>query len=200
MIQTEHGTVYGQRFLRKDIGVAIVVLIALALGLLLRVQTANRVTIFLDKDTAFSITYPATWGSVESLQDVLLKVEDPQTNSAFKTTLAVETRDLDPQSPPTLQQLVDRRIAQRGALTGYHFLSSNPATVGGAKAMRQEYAYIVQPIDQPRRASLPVVVHAMEYIVIGKENVFYITLAAPEGEFADARAQMEQIVQTVKVQ
>ena len=29
MIQTEQGTVYGQRFLRKDIGVAIVVLIAL---------------------------------------------------------------------------------------------------------------------------------------------------------------------------
>jgi len=200
MIQTEHGTVYGQRFLRKDIGVAIVVLIALALGLLLRVQTANRVTIFLDKDTAFSITYPATWGSVESLQDVLLKVEDPQTNSAFKTTLAVETRDLDPQSPPTLQQLVDRRIAQRGALTGYHFLSSNPATVGGAKAMRQEYAYIVQPIDQPRRATLPVVVHAIEYVVVGKENAFYITLAAPEGDFAGARAQLEQIVQTVKVQ
>jgi hypothetical protein len=200
MIQTEHGTVYGQRFLRKDIGVAIVVLIALALGLLLRVQTANRVTIFLDKDTAFSITYPATWGSVESLQDVLLKVEDPQTNSAFKTTLAVETRDLDPQSPPTLQQLVDRRIAQRGALTGYHFLSSNPATVGGAKAMRQEYAYIVQPIDQPRRATLPVVVHAIEYVVVGKENAFYITLAAPEGDSADARAQLEQIVQTVKVQ
>jgi len=200
MIQTEHGTIYGQRFLRKDIGVAIVVLIALALGLLLRMQTVNRATIFQDKDTAFSITYPATWGSVESLQDVLLKVEDPQTNSTFKTTLAVETRDLDPQSPPTLQQLVDRRIAQRGGLTGYHFLSSDPATVGGAKAMRQEYAYIVQPIDQPRRASLPVVVHAMEYIVIGKENVFYITLAAPEGEFADARAQMEQIVETVKVQ
>jgi len=200
MIQTEHGTIYGQRFLRKDIGVAIVVLIALALGLLLRVQTANRVTIFLDKDTAFSITYPATWGSVESLQDVLLKVEDPQTNSAFKTTLAVETRDLDPQSPPTLQQLVDRRIAQRGALTGYHFLSSNPATVGGAKAMRQEYAYIVQPIDQPRRATLPVVVHAIEYVVVGKENAFYITLAAPEGDSADARAQLEQIVQTVKVQ
>ncbi|MCI0478870.1 MAG: DUF1795 domain-containing protein [Anaerolineales bacterium] len=186
--------------MRKDVGVVIVVLIALALGLLLRAQSANRATIFQDKQTAFSLAYPATWGNVESLQDVLLKVEDPQTNSAFKTTLAVETRDLDPTSPPTLQQLVDRRIAQRGALTGYHFLTSHPATVGGAKAMRQEYAYIVQPIDQPRSASLPVVVHSVEYIVVGKENVFYITLSAPESDFADARAQMEQIVQTVKVQ
>jgi len=200
MIQTEAGTIYRQRFLRKDVGVVIVVLIALALGLWLRVQTSSRVTTFQDKETAFKIAYPATWGNVESLQDVLLKVEDPQTNSTFKTTLAVETRDLDPQSPPTLQQLVDRRVAQRGALTGYHFLSSEPAAVGGAKAMRQEYAYIVQPIDQPRRASLPVVVHAVEYVVVGKENVFYITLAAPESDFADAQAQMAQIVQTVKVQ
>jgi hypothetical protein len=47
---------------------------------------------------------------------------------------------------------------------------------------------------------LPVVVQSIEYIVIGKENVFYITLAAPESDFADAQAQMEQIVQTVKVQ
>jgi hypothetical protein len=200
MIQTEHGTIYGQRFLRKDVGVVIVVLIALTLGFLLRAQSANRVTTFQDKETAFSITYPVTWGNVESLQDVLLKVEDPQTNSAFKTTLTIETRDLDPTSPPTLQQLADRRIAQRGALTGYHFLSSNPATIGGAKAMRQEYAYVVQPIDEPHRASLPVVAHAIEYIVVGKENVFYITLVAPESDFADARAQMEQIVQTVRVQ
>jgi hypothetical protein len=197
MIQTESGTVYGQRFLRKDIGVAIVVLVALALGLALRMQVTTRTTTFQDKGTAFSITYPATWGSVESLQSTLLKVEDPQTNSAYKTNLMVESRDLDLQNPPTLQDLVDRRVAQRGGLTGYHFLSSNPAIVGGAKAMRQEYAYTAQPIDQPRRASLPVVVHAIEYVVLGKESVFYITLAAPEVEFTDARAQMNQIIQTV---
>ena len=199
MIKTETATIYGQRFLRKDIGVAIVVFIALALGLGLRMQSTTRTTIFIDKDTRFSITYPVTWGGAESLQSALLKVEDPQTDSAYKTNLTIESRDLDPASPPTLQQLVDRRVAQRATLTGYHFLSSESANVGGGKAMRQEYAYTVQPIDQPRRASLPVVVHAIEYIVVGKESVFYITLAAPENEFADARAQMDQIIQTVKL-
>lgn len=199
MIQTETGTIYGQRFLRKDVGVAIVVCVALALGLLLRLQATNRTTTFKDNDTGFALTYPATWGNAESLQAVLLKVEDPRTASAYKTNLTVESRDLDPQNPPTLQQLVDRRVAQRGALTAYHFLSNSPATVGGAKAERIEYAFTVQPIDQPRRASLPVVVHALEYIVVGKTSVFYITLAAPEDEFEKARAQMDQIVQTVIV-
>jgi hypothetical protein len=71
--------------------------------------------------------------------------------------------------------------------------------VGGAKAERIEYAFTAQPIDQPRRASLPVVVHAVEYIVVGKASAFYIMIAAPENEFAKARAQMDQILQTVIV-
>jgi hypothetical protein len=200
MIQTSSGTLYGQRFWRKDVGVAIVVLVALALGLLLRSQVTTRTTTFQTKDAPISFAYPATWGNVDTLQDVLLKVENPETNSAYKTNLTVESRDLDPTSPPTLQQLTDRRVAQRGALTGYHFLSSDPATVSGAKAMRLEYAYIAQPIDQPRRASLPVVVQAIEYIVLGKANVYYITLAAPENDFANAQTQLNQILQTVNAQ
>ena len=200
MIQTSSGTVYGQRFLRKDIGVAIVVGVALAIGLLLRSQVTTRTTLFQAKGAPITLSYPATWGNVETLQDVLLKVENPETDSAYKTNLIVESRDLDPASPPTLQQLTDRRVAQRGALTGYHFLSSTPATVGGAKAMRLEYAFVAQPIDQPRRASLPVVVESIEYIVLGKANVYYVTLAAPETDFANAQAQLNQILQTVNVQ
>lgn len=186
--------------LRKDVGVAIVVLVALALGWLLRVQTENRATVFQDTATRFRIAYPATWGTAESLMDVLLKVENPRTDSAFKTTLTVESRGIDPASPPTLQQLVDRRVAQHAALTGYHFLASEPTTVGGARALRQDYAYVVQPIDEPRRASLPVVVHAVEYVVVTQENVFYITLAAPDSDTTDATARLSEILQTVQVQ
>ena len=193
-------TLYAVRYLRKDVGVAIIVLIALALGALLRAQTENRLTVFQAQDAPIRLAYPATWGSVEALQNVVLKAQDPQTASAFKTTLTIEARDLDPQNPPTLQQFLDRRVAQRSELTGYHFLASQPETVGGAKAMRWEYAYTVQPIDQPRRASLPVVVHAIESIVVGKETVFFITLVAPENDFDSARTSFAQIIQTVTIQ
>ena len=188
------------RLIPKDVGVAIVLVVALALGWILRVQTESRTTTFQDTASPFSVAYPATWGSVESLKQLVLKVEDPRTASPFKTALTVERRGLDPQSPPTLQQLVDRRVAQQGALTGFHLLSTGEATVGCAKAMRQEYAYVVQPIDQPRRASLPVVVHAVEYVVVTKDNAFYITLAAPESEFANASAQMNEIIKSARVQ
>jgi hypothetical protein len=184
----------------KDIGVAVVCLIALGLGLLLRMTTENRTTTFQDKGTPFSIAYPATWGNAESLKTVVLKIENPRTASAFKTSLTVENRALDPQNPPTLQQLVDRRVAQNGALIAFHLLSTREDAVGGAKAMRQEYAYVVQPIDEARRASLPVVVHAIEYVVVTKDNAFFITLAAPESDFDDASAQLNQMLRTVKVQ
>jgi hypothetical protein len=195
--------VWAYRPMRKDVGVAIVVLASLLFGLYLRFSTQGRVKDFRSPDAAvpFSIAYPANWVDAESLLDApVLKVENPQANSAFKTSLTVETRELDPTSPPTLQTLLDRRVEQRGSLTGYHFLSNQETTVAGEKAMNFEYAYVVQPIDTPRSASLPVVVHANEYIVITKDRTYYITLAAPESDYANASAQFAQVIQTVKLQ
>jgi len=198
--QTDRGPVYRVRTLPKDAGVALVVLLALALGWLLRVQTEGRVKQFQDQASPFRISYPAGWGVADTLQDVLLKVADPQTNSAFKTNLTIESREVDPAAPPELQTLLDRRVEQRASLIGYHFLSKSDITVGGANGAVFEYAYVVQPIDQARRASLPVVVQAREYIVPTKDRTFYITLAAPQSEFDAAGAQFDRVIQTVQVQ
>jgi hypothetical protein len=184
---------------RKDVGVALVVLLALALGWLLRTQVEGLTQTFEDSTSSFRMAYPATWASIDALQDVLLKVEDPQAPSTFKTTLTVESRELDLASPPTLQALVDRRIAQRETLTGYHLLANNEATVGGARSAQIEYAYVVQPLDTPLRASLPVVVRAREYIVVGSGHVYYLTLAAPENAFAEASQRFDALLQTVQL-
>jgi hypothetical protein len=189
----------GVPHLGKDIGVAFVVIVALALGWLLREATLNRTIAFQDSETGLSLQFPAAWGVADSLQDVMLKVENPNTGSAYKTNLVVEARDLDPQNPPTLQDFVDRRVTQKGSLTGYHFISEADGVVDGNKAREIKYAYVVQPIDQPRRVSLPVVVEAREYIVVGKDRVYYITVAAPQDEFAAADAQLGNIVKTVKI-
>ncbi|HET9224366.1 MAG TPA: hypothetical protein VFO07_17770 [Roseiflexaceae bacterium] len=195
---TDEPKVRPLRTLPMDLGVALAVLVALGLGLLLFLDTAGRTKVYQSADTPFQMAYPATWMDATSLQDVLLKVEDPQADSAFKTALTVESRELDPQSPPTLQTLLDRRVEQRSALTGYHFLANAEATVGGLKAMQLQYVYVVQPIDEPRRASLPVVVQAREYIVVAPDRTYYITLAAPENEFARASAQFDRMLQTVQ--
>jgi hypothetical protein len=190
---------YRVRMLPKDLGVAIVTLLALAAGWLLYTQVDGRAKQFQTEDGTFRISYPAIWSGVDSLQDVLLKVEDPRADSAFKTTMTVEERELDPQNPPTLQTLMDRRIEQRSQLTGYHFLSNQDAIVAGQRATELQYAYVAQPIDVPRRASLPVVVRAREYIVVGTNRTYYITLAAPENEFERASTHFDQALATVNV-
>jgi len=187
----------GVPHLGKDLGVAFVVIVALLLGWLLREATLNRTIAYQDSETGFSLQFPAAWSTADSLQDVMLKVENPTTGSAYKTNLVVEARDLDPQNPPTLQEFVDRRVTQKGNLTGYHFISEDDATVDGEKARQLVYAYVVQPIEQQRRVSLPVVVAAREYVVVGANRVYYITVAAPENEFDVASAQLDGILKTV---
>jgi hypothetical protein len=188
------------RYLRKDVGVGIVAGACLLIGLLIMNWADTRTKAFTAQDVPFSMSYPAGWVTTESLLDApLIKVEDPIADSAFKTSMTVESRGLDTAAPPTMQELLDRRVQDRATLTGYHFLSNAESMVGGQKAMRYEYAYTAQPIDQPRRASLPVVVVAQEYIVIGKDNTYYITFAVPENEVDLNRPRIERVIQSVKL-
>ena len=193
-------TAWPLRTMPKDIGVGVVLLVALALGLLLRLQVEGRTRSFESTDMAFNISYPAAWRANDAVDGAILSIENPQAASPYKANVTVETRELDTASPPTLQELVDRRIEQRGELTGYHFLSSSDETVGGARAAQIEYAYVVQPIDTPRSASLPVVVRCREYIVVAADRTYYITLSAAESDFARAAEQFDRMVQTARVQ
>lgn len=196
------GQLWQIRYLRKDVGVAIVTIVALLLGTLLQQRVTSQMKTFTAPDQSFSIAYPAGWVDAESLLDApLLKVQNPLTESAFKTTLTVESRELDPTAPPTLQTLLDRRVEQRQALMAYHFISDNETTVAGERAMQYDYAYVVQPADEPRRASLPVVVVAREHIVVTKDRVYYIALAMPESEIARDRDRLlNAILRSVRLQ
>ena len=187
----------GVPHLGKDLGVAFVVIVALLLGWLLREATLNRTIAYRDSETGLSLQFPAAWSTADALQDVLLKVENPNTGSAYKTNLVVEARDLDVQNPPTLQELVDRRVTQKSSLTGYHFIREQDGVVDGNKSREIVYAYVVQPNDQPRRVSLPVVVAAREVIAVGPDRVYYIAVAAPENEFDAASVQLDGILNTV---
>lgn len=193
-------TAWPLRTLPKDIGVAVVVIVALALGLFLRLSTEGATQAYASADQGFSMSYPDGWRMTSITGTTLLRVENSQVNSIYKTNVTVDVRELDPTSPPTLQTLIDRRVAQDEALLGYHFLSSNSSTVAGNKAAELEYAFVAQPIDTPRRATLPVVAHSREYIVVTKTRVYYITLAAPESDFDQAGRQFDTMLQTVKVQ
>jgi hypothetical protein len=192
---------YPMRYLRKDVGVAIIAGACLLIGFLIMTWAGARTTSFTAQDVPFSVSYPADWVAAESLlQAPVMRVEDPLAKSAFKTSMTVESRELDPAAPPTLQELLDRRVSDRTQLPGYHFLANAEATVDGQKALRYEYAYTAQPIDEPYRASLPVVVMAQEYIVISPDRTYYITFAVPEDEIELNQPRIQRVMQSVKLQ
>lgn len=188
------------RMLPIDLGVALVVLVALGLGALLRFQVEGDTRQFQEPDGPFRIAYPANWIATDPAAGELLRVENPRTVSTFKTTLSVENQLIDPSSPPTLQTLVDRRVAGRDTLTAYRLLTNEEATVDGARAARIEYAYVAQPIDAPGRVALPVVVRCREYIVVGQDRTYYITLAAPQEEFAEASRRFDRMIEGARIE
>lgn len=192
--------IYTLRMAPKDIGVAALAALCLLAGLAVMLTATTRTTTFQDEFSPLRLEYPADWISVDSLQAVSLRVIDPTTPGAFKTTLTVEQRELDPADPPTLQTLLDRRVEERQTLTGYHFLDEAEATVDGARALASEYAYVAQPIDEARRAALPVVVRAREYIVVAGAQSYYLTLAAPADQFERFQDELERIVMSAEVQ
>jgi hypothetical protein len=182
-----------------DIGVAVVVIIALAVGLFLRYYVDNSTSTYTS-DLGLRFSYPSTWRTVDNGDGTILHVEDPTTDSAYKTNVTIESRDLDPGSPPTLQELVDRRVQQHSGLASYHFLTNTESNVAGARAEAVEYAYVVQPIDVLRTSALPVVVHTREYIVVSNNRTFYITLSAPDNSFDQANGQFDRMIQTAAIQ
>ncbi|WP_322496883.1 hypothetical protein [Chloroflexus sp.] len=190
--------VWRLRLWNKDLGVALVTALALLAGTLLMWRTETATRSFVSPDATLRLAYPAHWVSVDSLSDVLLKVKDPQMASLFKTTLSVEQRDIDPANPPTLQELLDRRVEDRSLLTGYHFLGEAETTVAGQRAIMTDFAYVVQPIDEPRRPALPVVVRAREYIFVTANHSFYLTLAAPAAEFDRLEGALARIIASVE--
>lgn len=185
--------------IRQDAAVALLIVVALALGGLLRQQVGGATTTFRENDSPFRIAYPATWSVPEPPAGMLLRAEDPRTDSSFKTSLSVERREIDPAAPPTLQTLVDRRVAQRGDLVGFALLSNEEATVDGARAARLEYAYVAQPIADPQRRAVPVVVRAREYVVVAADRAYYITLAAPDAEADGAFARFDRMIEEAQV-
>ena len=200
MLTTEVGNIWRIRHTRKDVGVAIVVAVALLMGWLMREYVETRAEWFIERGTAFRIAYPVTWSESISLQsDALLKIEDAEANSTFKTSLTIQRRDLDMAAPPTIQTLLDRRVEERGKLTAYHFLGNHDLTLAGAKAVELNYAYVAQPIDQPRRASLPVVVQVRDIIIVGKDRSYYLTLAAAQNEYERASEKFDQMLTTLQV-
>ncbi len=186
---------------RADLLVALVVAVALTIGWFYKETALSQVTPTLDPNSQFKVSLPAHWlaHELESV-DTFLSAENPRADSVYKTTVVGQSFQLDPESPTALDTLVDRLVQQHGdELLGYHLLDIRTDTVDGAETRIVEYAYVVQPIDQPFRAAVPVVVHAFDYVIYTPTEYWLLTFTADEQLMAKEQKNLEQIVASVEL-
>lgn len=186
---------------RADLLVALVVALALAAGWLFKSSLTSRTTVVTDPNSQFKAAIPSYWSTRESdSADTFLAAENPNAPSTFKSSVLGQSFLLDPENPTALDALVDRLVQQHGdTLIGYHLLDIRAQNVAGAEARVVEYAYIVQPIDQPFRASVPVVVHATDTLIYTPKEYWLLTLAADERLYAKEQPNFDRIVASVQL-
>jgi len=186
---------------RADLLVALVVIIALAIGWFYKESALSRMTPTTDPNSSFGVSLPSFWltHELESV-DTFLSAENPRADSVYKSTVTGQSFLLDPDNPTTPDTIVGRLVQRHGdELLGYHLLDIRDDTVGGAETRIVEYAYVVQPIDQPFRAAVPVVVHAFDYVIYTPTEYWILTFTADEQLMAKEQKSLEQIVASVKL-
>ena len=186
---------------RADLLVALVVVFALALGWVYKSSLATRTTRAADPNSQFSLAIPSHWLTHESdSEDTFLVAENPNADSVYKSAVTGQSFLLDPQSPTALDTLTDGLILRHGEeLTGYHLLDIQSRMIGGAEARVVEYAYVVQPIDQPFRASMPVVVRAFEYLIYTPTEYWLLTFTADERLVEKEREGFERMIGSIQL-
>ena len=186
---------------RADLLVALVVVVALIIGWSYKNSLLSQTTQAVDPASQFAVSLPSHWSTTESdSPDTFLTAENPQAASIYKTGAVGKTFLLDETSPASLDTLVDQLIQQHGdELIGYHLLDTYPKPIAGAEGRVIEYAYVVQPIDQPFRAAVPVVVHAYDYLIYTPKEYWIVTLTSDEQLQPKEQKTFEQIVNSIKL-
>ena len=186
---------------RSDALVGAVVLLALVIGWVYRGSLLNQTKRLTDDVSGLQLDVPATWiSALDKTTAIDLAVVNPRAASAYKTQLALYSRVLDPDNPAPLDGVIDRLIERHTAdLDSYQLLAVDNRTVQGADSAVLEYAHVVNPIDDPFRASVPVVVHVVEYVIYTPTQYWVLTLSADEQAYAATAATFEKIVQSVQL-
>lgn len=178
--------------MRNDLAVLGVILFALFLGFGLRSQafTASR-SVELTPELG-RLAYPATW-TVRQAPDLLLRVLDAGSPSAFDTRLEVAARSLRPEE--TLEEgradLAFKRIA---ALPAYRELAVEEAQVKRhVPALVVTYSYLADPAQENGIVDLPVVVEAQDIVYVDNGQLVVVTAAADANEWEAERRDLAVI-------
>lgn len=197
--------------------IALVILVLIA-GWVLKVSVQGRTATFASE--ALSVRYPVDW-LLEKDEETLFTVEDPDSPSTFKTTFSARVEPLEKTEDKEyvfqvegveasvkplgeasgLNAAANRLVMRRNKeLKEYNALSAGATTLMGQETIAIEYAYV----DSPRAGwatapSLPVVVQALDTVIVKGDQVYIFTYAADTNIFAQEKDTLVAILESVSL-
>jgi hypothetical protein len=169
-------------------------------GFLLRQNIEDATRLFLDRQTGISARYPAGWllerGSLGG--PFVMRVQDPAA-VPFKTSLSIAILPigLDAAINDITQILT---INRSGTLAAYQTLGINAVTLPDGTAGTQiNYAYATGE-NNPALRSLPVIVRAVDVIVVRRGQATVITFLSDATSFESNRRFFDAFLRRLEIQ
>jgi len=176
--------------------VVVLLIVALIVGWAVKGWVQGQSISFSSDDGALSLRYPADW--LEQVnKDALLTVSDIQGEGTFKPMFSVATTEMNPDFPLTPNDLVVTMSLQKAEdLAAYRILDTDSGMVDGMEASKVLYAYVAEPAGGLQQ-SIPVVVEAVDWLVIHQGKAYVLTFAATADSFAQEEGAFNSILASV---
>jgi hypothetical protein len=176
--------------------VVALVIVALLLGWAFKAWVQGQMVTFTSDDGAVSLSYPDRW--LEQVdKETLVSVSDVRGEGPFKPTASLRVREMDPEYPLTENDLLVALSLNRAQeLTAYRVLSVEQGVLGGLAANKVTYAYLAEP-GSGSQSAMPVVVQAVDWVVIREGRAYILTFAAVADQFADEEGAFNSILASV---
>lgn len=175
------------------------VIVMLVAGFLIKGSTEGKMEAF--SSGGVSLEYPAGWSaSTPEMEGQLLNASDPFSAAGFSTGMQVWQVPVSSigRNLPGLEDIAFAWTNQRSSqFESFSALNTTPATVDGKAAISVEYAYVAKPNTA---TSLPVVVHAVDVLVLQGETLHVVSFAAEAQAFEASAGTWQNILKSVKIQ
>ncbi|MBK9093429.1 MAG: hypothetical protein IPM84_11780 [Anaerolineae bacterium] len=182
-------------FARNDWALAITALIALLVGLVLRVVITTQTSTYTIPGAA-NIVYPTNWVADTTTGENLFSVSNPRSGSTFPSHMALVSAPLaadNTLSDAAIQWTLDLSSSRE------HFrnLSSQTMSAAGTDGVKISYAYVAD-VGGSSRSQLPVVVQAIDTLMLVNGQLYVLRYEADATVYNDDLATYERALAALK--
>jgi hypothetical protein len=180
----------GDRY--AEISVIIVTLVALLLGWVLMNNVESRSVSF--ESNGVSAQIPAGWMTSKAKTGEILRSKD-LTSFGFGTTYSIDTFPIPEGTKPSeVASLLTLKYGPK--MTAFRILDQQAVVVNGREAYKLTYVYVDADANITN-ASLPIVVHGVDYIFVSGGKAIVVSYRASETNFKSDFERFRHFLESV---